>query len=192
MVRICIIQGHPTRGGGHFCHATADAYAQGAAAAGHAVRTLAVAEMEFPVLGSKEEWDKSPPPAAIVSAQQAISWAEHLVIIHPLWIGAMPALLKGFFEQALRPGFAMALIQNGGWSKLLAGRSARVVVTMGMPAVVYRWYFGAHGLKSLTQHLALVGIKPRRSILVGMIEAMSDSKRRAWLHRLNALGRAAA
>jgi hypothetical protein len=37
-----------------------------------------------------------------------------------------------------------------------------------------------------------MAVKPRRSILVGMIEAMSDNKRRAWLHRLNALGRAAA
>jgi putative NADPH-quinone reductase len=44
----------------------------------------------------------------------------------------------------------------------------------------------------LTQNLALVGIKPRRSTLVGMIEAMSDRKRPAWLHRLNALGHAAA
>jgi len=61
-----------------------------------------------------------------------------------------------------------------------------------MPAFVYRRYFGAHGLKSLTQDLALVGIKPRRSFLVGMIEEMSDTKRQAWLHRLNALGRAAA
>ena len=104
----------------------------------------------------------------------------------------MPALLKGFFEQALRPGFAMALTPKGGWTKLLSGRSARVVVTMGMPALIYRWYFGAHGLKSLTQNLALVGIRPRRSILVGMIEAMSDSKRRAWLDHLRALGRRAA
>jgi hypothetical protein len=44
----------------------------------------------------------------------------------------------------------------------------------------------------LTQNLALVGIKPRRSILVGMIEDMNDAKRQAWLHRLNALARAAA
>jgi putative NADPH-quinone reductase len=71
------------------------------------------------------------------------SWAEHLVIIHPLWIGAMPALLKAFFEQALWPRFAMALTPNGGWNKLLSGRSARAVVRMGMPAFVYRWYFGA-------------------------------------------------
>jgi len=28
---------------------------------------------------------------------------------------------------------------------LLAGRSARLVVTMGMQALIYRWYFQAHG-----------------------------------------------
>lgn len=50
----------------------------------------------------------------------------------------MPALLKAFFEQALRPGFAMSTSAKGGWTKLLSGRSARVVVTMGMPAFVYR------------------------------------------------------
>ena len=63
---------------------------------------------------------------------------------------------------------------------------------MGMPAFAYRWYFGAHGLKSLTQNLALVGIKPRRSMLVGMIEAISDTKRRTWLDHLRQLGREAA
>lgn len=101
----------------------------------------------------------------------------------------MPALLKGFFEQALRPGFAMALTSNGGWTKLLSGRSARVIVTMGMPALVYRWYFGAHGLKSLIQNLALVGIRSRRSFLAGMIAAMTVGKRRAWLDRLRENGR---
>src|SRR5262245_22436144 len=106
-------------------------------------------------------------------------------------MGAMPALLMAFFEQALRPRFAMAPTPNGGWTKLLSGRRARVVVTMGMPAFVHRRYFRAHGLKSLTQNLALVGIKPRRSFLVGTIEEMSDTKQQA-LHRLNALGRAAA
>jgi putative NADPH-quinone reductase len=191
MARICIVQGHPA-GGGHFCHALADAYAQGATASGHEVRVLNIAEMHFPLLRSKEQWEKGPAPAAIVEAQETIRWAEHLLIVFPLWIGAMPALLKGFFEQALRPGFAMALAPGGTWTKLLTGRSASVVVTMGMPAPTYRWYFRAHGLKSLTQNLALVGIDPRRSILVGSIEAMSDSKRRAWLGRLRDLGHEAA
>lgn len=78
----------------------------------------------------------------------------------------------------------MAQGVNGGLTKLLLGRSARVIVTMGMPALVYRWYFGAHGLKGFTHKLALVGIKPRRSILVGLVEGMSQRKRRVWLDHL--------
>ncbi len=189
MTRVCIVQGHPTRGGGRFCHALADAYAEGAASAGHEVERIAVAEIDFPLLRSKQDWDAGPAPPAIAAAQDKIHRAEHLVIIHPLWIGTVPALLKGFLEQVFRPGFAMGASAKGGWTKLLAGRSARIVVTMGMPAPIYRWYFGAHGLKSLKQNLALVGIAPSRHTLIGTIEGMSDHKRRDWLERLRSLGR---
>ena len=61
----------------------------------HEISTLPVAERDFPLLRSKEDWDNGPAPAAIVSAQEAIRWAQHLLIVHPLWIGAAPALLKG-------------------------------------------------------------------------------------------------
>jgi putative NADPH-quinone reductase len=188
MMRICIIQGHPTSGEEHFCHALARAYAKGATSAGHEVKTVIVADLDFPILRSKKDWDSGQAPPAIAAAQETMRWAQHLLIIHPLWIGSMPALLKAFLEQALRPGFAMSTSAKGGWTKLLTGRTARVVVTMGMPALIYRWYFGAHGLKSLTQNLSLVGIAPRRSTLIGMIEAMDDAKRRQWLDRLRALG----
>ena len=190
--RICIIQGHPTPGEKHFGHALARAYAQGAADAGHEVKTIRVADLEFPILRSKQDWDEGQVPPAIRKAQEAIGWAQHLCIIHPLWMGSMPALLKAFFEQTLRPGFALSTSGRGGWTKRLSGRSARVVVTMGMPAFIYRWYFGAHGLKSLTQNLALVGIAPCRTTVIGSIEAMEDRKRRKWLDRLGALGRRAA
>ena len=84
----------------------------------------------------------------------------------------------------------MALTPSGGWTKLLSGRSARVIVTMGMPALVYRWYFGAHGLKSLERSvLRFVGIRPIRETLIGMIGSLSEAKRRAWLDKLRALGR---
>jgi putative NADPH-quinone reductase len=186
--RICIIQGHPTSGEGHFCHALARAYAEGAAKARHEVKIIIVADLDFPVLRTKADWDSGQAPAAIAAAQESIRWAQHLLIIHPLWIGSMPAVLKAFFEQALRPGFAMATSAKGSWTKLLSGRTARVVVTMGMPALIYRWYFGAHGLKSLTQNLSLVGIAPCRTTLIGMIEAMDDAKRCRWFERLRALG----
>ena len=90
--------------------------------------------------------------AGLVGAQQAIAWAEHLVFFFPLWLGGMPALLKGFLERVARPGFALG--EPGGLAhlpqKLLAGRSARLVVTMGMPALAYRWIYRAHSLKALS------------------------------------------
>ncbi|HEV7370071.1 NAD(P)H-dependent oxidoreductase [Arenibaculum sp.] len=195
MTRIVIVQGHPTPGGGHYCHALADAYAEGAAAAGHELRRIEVAELDFPLLRSRQEWEAGTPPPAIAQAQDAIGWAGHLVIVYPLWLGTMPALLKGFLEQTMRPGFAVGGGRGPagtGWRKGLAGRSARIVVTMGMPAFVYRWYFGAHSLRSLERNvLAFAGIRPCRHSLVGMVEGMGDAKRRRWLDRMRALGRAA-
>ena len=168
------------------------AYAEGAANAGHEVKAIIVADLDFPVLRTKQDWGSGQPPPTITAAQKTIRWAQHLLIIHPLWIGSMPALLKAFLEQALRPGFAMSPSAKGSCTKLLSGRTARVVVTMGMPGFIYRWYFGAHGLKSLTQNLSLVGIAPWRSTLIGMIEGMEDGKRRRWLDRLRLLGGQAA
>lgn len=190
MARVVIIQGHPTPGGGHFCHAAADAYSQGATEGGHETRVIRVAELDFPLLRSKGDWDGAPPPPHIAEAQRVLVWADHLVIIYPLWLGGMPALLKGFMEQAFRPRFT-----TGGagpaasWKTALKGRSSRIIITMGMPGLAYRWYFGAHSLKSLKRSiLSLVGIGPNRHTLVGMIEDMSDAKRKAWLAALRRLG----
>src|SRR5262245_42841392 len=109
-------------------------------------------------------------------------------IIYPLWLGTMPALLKAFFEQTFRPGFAFKTGERG-WGSLLQGRSARIVVTMGMPAFIYRWYFGAHGLKSLERSiLRFVGIRPIRETLIGMIANADEGKRKAYLEKLRALG----
>jgi hypothetical protein len=62
---------------------------------------------------------------------------------------------------------------------------------MGMPAFVYRWYFGAHGLRSLERNiLGFSGIGPIRESLVGMVEGAA-ARRARWLERLRALGGAA-
>ena len=105
----------------------------------------------------------------------------------------MPALVKAFFEQAFRYGFAFETSEKGMFNKNLAGRSARLVVTMGMPAVFYRWYFGAHGLKSLERSiLKFSGISPIRESLFGRVEAVGEDKILSWLDTMRQLGRSAA
>jgi len=187
--RILIIQGHPDPSGRHFCHALADSYG-GAAAGSHEVRRLDDAQLDFPLLRSKRECDTGSLPPVLAKAQQHIAWAEHLVLIFPLWLGNMPALLKGFLEQVARPGFAIGVAGHGGpGAKLLKGRSARIVVTMRMPAFVYRWYFGAHSIRSLERNiLRFVGIAPVRRSLIGLVEA-KGGRRERWLAALAQLGR---
>jgi putative NADPH-quinone reductase len=150
-----------------------------------------VARLEFSWLRTKEEFEKGALPLALAPAQQAIGAADHLLIVYPLWHGTMPAILKAFFEQIFRPGFA--LDYGRGWPKKRFGRkTARIVVTMGMPALMYRWYFGAHGLKSLERSiLRFSGIHPIRESLFGMVEAAGDAKRRKWLAQMKTLGAAA-
>jgi putative NADPH-quinone reductase len=187
--RIAIIQGHPDSRGNRFAHALAQAYGDGARDAGHEVRVIDVARIEFPLLRTKEDYETGTPPESIRAAQETIRWAEHLVILFPLWAGTLPALLKAFLEQVFRPGFAYANVENGMPKKLLAGKSARIVVTMGMPALIFRWYFGAHGVKSLKRGLlAFSGIGPIRESLIGMIEASDNRAREKWLARLRAFG----
>nr|WP_294867458.1 NAD(P)H-dependent oxidoreductase [uncultured Pseudogulbenkiania sp.] len=188
--RILVIQGHPDPAGDHFCHALAEAYAQGGREAGHEVRLIEVATLDFPLLRSKEEFDNGTPVEAIRRAQESINWAEHLVIVYPLWLGAMPALLRAFLEQVFRPRFAFELSKGKGWRKRLSGKSARIVVTMGMPAPIYRWYFGAHGLKSLKRSiLGFSGIGPIRDSLIGMVETEDGERRGRWLETMRRLGR---
>lgn len=187
---IVIIQGHPDAQARHFGHALADEYAKGAQDGSHEVKRIEVAKLDFPLLRTKEEFEQGMPPVPIQQAQDAIKWADHLVIIYPLWLGSMPALLKAFLEQVLRPGFAFEYGQSGGMAKkLLTGKSARIVVTMGMPAFIYRWVFGAHSLKSLKRNtLWFCGIGPVRSTIIGSIEGMDEKQRMGWLDEMRGLG----
>ena len=189
--RILIIQGHPDASQPHLCHALAASYNTGAQSAGHTVKHVNVAELDFPLLRSQKDFETGLVPACLKPVQNELLWAEHLVIFFPLWAGDMPALLKGFFEQLIRSSFSG---EHVGFfdKKVLSGRSARVVVTMGMPAMIYRWYFRAHSVKSLERNLlGIVGIAPVHETLIGMTGNMKPDDATKWLSKLKRLGQRA-
>ena len=191
--RILLIQGHPDAVTRHLGHTLEDAYAEGAEAAGHEVRRVPVAQLDFPLLRSQQAWEAGTLPPALAQAQADIAWAQHLVLFFPLWLGDMPAVLKGFLEQVARPGFAFRPERGDPLGrKGLTGRSARVVVTMGMPALVYRWYFRAHSVKSLERNiLGFVGISPVNETLIGAVDTLGEAGVKTWTDKLRKLGGAA-
>lgn len=191
--KIVIVQGHPDADPNRLCRALADAYAQGAAAAGHEVSRVDLAAIDFPLLKTQGEFTGGEMPAELKPAWEAILAANHIVIVFPLWLGTMPALLKAFLEQVMRPHFAFDYGKSGGLPRQnLKGRSARLVVTMGMPAILYRLFYLSHGVAGLRRGiLNFVGIRPVRTTLFGMVEGADDARRSAWLERMRRLGAAA-
>ncbi|MDE8654680.1 NAD(P)H-dependent oxidoreductase [Novosphingobium album (ex Liu et al. 2023)] len=191
MTRITMIDGHPDPDPARFVHGLGDAYAAGAEAGVHEVRRIDIGALDFPILRSEKEWHETEPVAAIRHAQTDIRWADHLVILYPLWLGDMPALLKAFLEQVLRPGFAIDEAAAGAQAKLLTGRSARIIVTMGMPAPLYRFFYRAPSLRSLRRNLLnFVGVRPVRASIIGSVERSAE-RRQKWLQEVRLLGEAA-
>ena len=192
--RILIINGHPDRSRHHLCTAFAEAYIEGASGAGHEIRRIDLAGFQFPMLRSQAEFENGKLPEELGVAVENILWAEHLVFIFPLWLGTMPALVKAFLEQVMRPGIAFEYGAGSISTKaLLQGRSARLIVTMGMPGIVYRLWFMNHGLSAMRRGiLNFVGIKPVRESLYGMVGQASDGRRRKWLAQVGQLGGRAA
>jgi putative NADPH-quinone reductase len=191
--RILVLQGHPDPGGAHLGHALADTYAEAARVAGHDLRRVALAGLDVPLLRSADEWHHAALPASLQPAQDAIGWCQHLAIFFPLWMGEMPALLKAFLEQVLRPGFAVDPAAGSPRAqKALAGRSARIVVTMGMPSLAYRVVYRAHSVKALERNiLGMCGIAPIRETLIGSVETADAASRARWFRAMQRLGAAA-
>ncbi len=131
-----------------------------------------------------------PPGQAILQAQKTIKASDHVVVIYPLWLGTMPALVKAFFEQLCRANFAIGPAGMKEWpQQMLKGKSARVIVTMGMPAAAYRVLFGAKGVKGFESGiLGMAGVGPIRETFVGGAGDLNEKKVASLLATMRRLG----
>lgn len=191
MARIVIVVGTPLQDS--YCEAIGRAYQRGAESAGHEVRLFVLGAMNFDAVLHEGYRHEQPLEPDLIVAREAFAAADHIVLVFPLWCGDMPAIMKGFIERILQPDL-LRIQRNGGsknW-KLFKNKSARIIMTMGMPGWFYRWYFGAHALKLVKRNiLHFIGIKPVRSTIFGMIEAVGDDKRKEWLRAVEAMGHTA-
>jgi len=189
--RILMILGTPKSNS--FCQALFEAYAQGALSKGHAVRQLKLGSLNFdPVLRDGFEQSQQLEPD-LLEAQRQIHWAEHLVLVYPIWWGGMPALLKGFFDRIFLPGFAFKYRNRSQlWDKLLSGRTADLLVTLDTPPWYFRWVYGAPGHRQMTRTiLGFCGIKTRRLSQFAPIRPSTEEQRQRWLRQAEALGASA-
>ena len=168
MKRVLVINGNPDPAPERLSSALAQAYGKGAAEGNCEVQRLDIARLDFPLLRTTAQFLAESPAQDIRRAQAAFLTAEHVAFIYPLWLGGPPALLKGFMEQLGCNQFLLQANNNRFPRGGLKGRSASVIVTMGMPPLIYRTWFGGHGVKAFNSGiLRLAGFSPIRTHLFG-------------------------
>lgn len=185
--RILILDGHPDAES--FCAALHQAYKKGALTSGAEVRSLAIRDLSFePNLahGYRKRTELEPD---LLAAQESIRWAEHLVVIHPVWWGSFPALMKGFLDRVFLPGFFFRKDpKSPRWEKLLVGRSGRIIYTLDTPW--YLWWLAGrpayHALKYIT--LGYCGVSPIRGTAIGIVRLSTAEWRRRWIEKVETLG----
>lgn len=141
------------------------------------------------MLRGREDFEsEAPTDSTVAQFQAAIRDSAHLAIFHPLWLGGMPALLKALLEQTCRGGFAFDPGRSP-FARRLKGRSARIIVTMGMPAWFYRYWYGMPGIRMLERNiLGFIGFTPIRRNLVGSVDRLGEAGLARWLDRMSDLG----
>jgi len=186
---ILIIDGHPDPSPERLSSALAKAYRDGAEAAGHSVRQIDVGAIRFSPLRNAAEFASQPTDKAIIDAQGEFLKADHIVFIFPLWLGGPPALLKAFLEQVARGQFLLQERKRGFPVGGLKGRTASIIVTMGMPPLLYRTIFGARGIKAFSQGiLRMAGLSPVRTHYFGGA-AITQPRSNQLIQKIHALGR---
>jgi putative NADPH-quinone reductase len=188
MRKILIINGHPNPDS--FNYGIAAAYKQGALTAGAEVKEIVVADLNFnPNLkfGYQKRTDLEPD---LLDALEKIKWADHMVWIHPVWWGGLPAMLKGFIDRVFLPGFVFQYRENSvWWDKLLTGKSARIITTLDQPSWYYWLMFGRPSVNQLKKStLEFCGVKPVKVSYVGPIRNSTAEFRTEQLHKIEQLG----
>jgi NAD(P)H dehydrogenase (quinone) len=184
MSKIAIVIGNPMPDS--YSEALGQAYLRGAESGGHEAKLFMLARMNFDAILREGYRRAQALEPDLVVARKALLASDHLVFVFPLWCGDMPAILKGFIERVLQPD--LLAIQGShdraSWS-ILKGKSARIIMTMGMPGWFYRWYFGAHALKLFKRNiLHFTGVSPVRSTVYGMVVGVGDETRKKWLREV--------
>ena len=182
--KIVVILGHPDSNS--YCASLAESYEKTASANGHEVRVFKLGEIDFdPTLhhGYNQRQELEP---GLVAVREAIVWASHIVFVYPIWWGSIPALLKGFFDRAFLPGYAFRYRENSiWWDRLLAGRSADLIVTMDTPPWYYRWIYKMPGHNQMKiTILEWCGIKPINITSLGPIRGSSAEQREKWRQKV--------
>ncbi|QQQ29759.1 NAD(P)H-dependent oxidoreductase [Chryseobacterium indoltheticum] len=189
MKKIALINGHPNHESFNF--ALAEAYKKGVEDSGAEIKEIIIRDLDFnPNLqfGYQRRMDLEPD---LLKAWEIIQWADHLVWVHPVWWGGLPAITKGFIDRLFLPGLAFKYRENSvWWDKFLTDKTAHIITTIDQPGWYYRMFYGRPSINQLKKStLEFCGVKPVKVTYIGIIKNSKEEQRQKWIENVYSLGR---
>lgn len=186
--RIVIINGHPNNES--FNYEIAKAYKKGASSSTAEIKEIIISDLQFnPNLqfGYQKRMELE---TDLLEAWEKIGWANHLVWVHPVWWGGLPAITKGFIDRLFLPGLVFQNKENSvWWDKLLKGKSAHIITTLDQPGWYYWLVYGKPSVNQLKKStLEFCGVRPVKVTYFGIIKTSSENQREKWLTKAFRLG----
>ncbi len=188
MKKILVFLGHTNKTS--FSATLAEAYERAAQEAGNEVERINISDLQFdPVLyeGYKKIQKLEPD---LVSFQEKILWADHIVFVYPNWWLSMPALMKGVFDRMWLPGFAFNFDHES--KKIvphLKGKTARVIIVSGTNSPLMTWWkFGDYTNEIVHGILGFSGIKAKVTPF-GPSEKVKPDVLLSWTKKVQELGK---
>lgn len=193
-MKTLIVFNHPY--GGSYCAAVMAAVEKGLEKSGQPYKTINLDQDEFdPVMRSKDliafagagrtgEEALGVVDETVMRYKGMLEWAEHLVMIFPIWWMTMPAMTKGFIDKVIFPAIAYTM-DNGRLISRLQIKKVTIITTMNTPAEAYRDLFNNAIEGSLINGtFKKIGIEDVRWISLNEVRQASDELRRLWLAQI--------
>lgn len=192
MTNVLILNGNPKASNKQksLCHSLADIY-EIEAREGAEVRRFNLADMVFnPSLEQGYDEVQTLEPD-LVAFQEALRRADHMVIITSTWWGGVPAKMKGLIDRVFLPGVTFKYEgDNPNPIPLLTGKSARIILTMDMPAE-FAEQQAQPILNQLSNYtLDFCGVSPIKTSLFGSVILSDEAQKSQWLEEVKSLGKA--
>lgn len=188
MKKVLIINGHPDEESYNF--ALAGAYRKGANSSNAEVKEINIRELNFnPNLqfGYRKRTELEPD---LLKSQEMLKWADHIVWVFPVWWASVPAIMKGFLDRVLLPGYAFQKRENSlWWDKYFTGKTSRIICTMDQPAWYYKFFNGGPSHKAMNKNtLKFIGVKSVKTTAIGPVRLSKKEFREKWLQKVEKLG----
>lgn len=192
-MKVLIFLGHPNTDP-TLCSSLADSYEKGARHAGHEVRRVNIAELQFdPILHKGYKAIQALEPD-LQKVQEDIKWCDHFVLLYPLWWSSAPSLLKGMIDRMWLPAFAFRFIKapdgktTMGWHRLLKGKTARVIITLKNFPIVERFMYGDYAAEIVDAVLRFSGMRVSLTE-IGNAEMLSDKFKQTLFAKMERMGK---